>query len=175
MFTFVFDFLAEVRREFGSWADRILPAPQLRLRLRNWRRSRPFWAAVITILAGVVMVAIPLAPLPLMIRIGVGAMSAIGIAMVLVAGGIFFLIKPEQRLFVSVCTAIASLVALATTNLGGFGVGTLLGMLGSSMAFGWAPVRPRTEEEEKAENDGAEKSEAPERTTRTALRSPCPA
>ncbi|MEY2242336.1 DUF6114 domain-containing protein [Streptomyces sp. BF23-18] len=42
-------------------------------------------------------------------------------------------------MFVSVVTAIASLTSMATTNLGGFGVGMMAGLIGSSMAFGWMP------------------------------------
>ncbi|MFD6550876.1 DUF6114 domain-containing protein [Streptomyces sp. NPDC058398] len=57
----------------------------------------------------------------------------------LIAGGVFFLFKPDQRMFVSVVTAIASLTSMATTNLGGFGVGMMAGLIGSSMAFGWMP------------------------------------
>ncbi|MER5381991.1 DUF6114 domain-containing protein [Streptomyces sp. NPDC002688] len=139
MFSFVFGFLSELARETGDWFDRILPAPRLRRSLRGWRRRRPFWAAVWIIAGGVEMVAIPLAPLPLMIKIGVGAMSAVGISLVLIAGGLFFLFKPDQRMFVSVVTAIASLTSMATTNLGGFGVGMMAGLIGSSMAFGWMP------------------------------------
>ncbi|MFD9467415.1 DUF6114 domain-containing protein [Streptomyces sp. NPDC060027] len=139
MFSFVFGFLSELARETGDWFDRILPAPRLRRSLRGWRRRRPFWAAVWIVAGGVEMVAIPLAPLPLMIKIGVGAMSAVGISLVLVAGGLFFLFKPDQRMFVSVVTAIASLTSMATTNLGGFGVGMMAGLIGSSMAFGWMP------------------------------------
>ncbi|MGW3820645.1 DUF6114 domain-containing protein, partial [Streptomyces sp. NPDC005046] len=139
MFSFVFGFLSELARETGDWFDRILPAPRLRRSLRGWRRRRPFWAAVWIVAGGVEMVAIPLAPLPLMIKIGVGAMSAVGISLVLIAGGLFFLFKPDQRMFVSVVTAIASLTSMATTNLGGFGVGMMAGLIGSSMAFGWMP------------------------------------
>ncbi|MGW6920012.1 DUF6114 domain-containing protein [Streptomyces sp. NPDC054950] len=137
MFAFVLGFLSELARETGDWLDRILPAPRARRSLRAWRRRRPFWAALWVIAGGVEMVAIPLAPLPLMIRVGVGAMSAVGISVVLVAGGIFFLFKPDQRMFVSVVTAVASLTSMATTNLGGFGIGMLAGLIGSSMAFGW--------------------------------------
>ncbi|NBM19634.1 DUF6114 domain-containing protein [Streptomyces sp. GC420] len=140
MLGFVFGFLSELAREFGDWLDRLLPAPRLRRALRSWRRRRPFWAAMWVIGGGVEMVAIPLAPLPLMIKVGVGAMSAVGIGLVLTAGGLFFLFKPDQRLFVSVVTAIASLTSMATTNLGGFGIGMLAGLIGSSMAFGWMPA-----------------------------------
>ncbi|MFD7130972.1 DUF6114 domain-containing protein [Streptomyces sp. NPDC059894] len=149
MFSFVFGFLSELARETGDWLDRILPAPRLRRSLRGWRRRRPFWAAVWVIAGGVEMVAIPMAPLPLMIKIGVGAMSAVGISLVLIAGGLFFLFKPDQRMFVSVVTAIASLTSMATTNLGGFGIGMLAGLIGSSMAFGWMPDPERA-----ADGDG---------------------
>ncbi|WP_328497999.1 DUF6114 domain-containing protein [Streptomyces sp. NBC_00414] len=148
MFSFVLGFLWELAREIGDRLDRILPAPRLRRSLRGWRRRRPFWAAVWVISGGVEMVAIPLAPLPLMIRVGVGAMSAVGISLVLIAGGVFFLFRPDQRMFVSVVTAIASLTSLATTNLGGFGIGMTAGLIGSSMAFGWQPHRVRGEHEE---------------------------
>lgn len=147
MFAFVLGFLSELARETGDWLDRILPAPRARRSLRAWRRRRPFWAAVWVIAGGVEMVSIPLAPLPLMIRVGVGAMSAVGISVVLVAGGIFFLFKPDQRMFVSVVTAVASLTSMATTNLGGFGIGMLAGLIGSSMAFGWMPGNRHPEED----------------------------
>ncbi|MFK0295991.1 DUF6114 domain-containing protein [Streptomyces sp. NPDC090442] len=139
MFTFVLGFLAELAEETGSWLDRVLPAPGLRRPLRSWRRRRPFWAGLWTVAGGLELIALPLAPLPLMLKVGVGAMSAVGVGLVLIAGGLFFVFAPAQRLFVSVVTAIASLVSLATTNLGGFGIGCGLGLLGSSMAFGWLP------------------------------------
>ncbi|MFI1166914.1 DUF6114 domain-containing protein [Streptomyces sp. NPDC020801] len=142
MFVFLFGFLSELGREIGAWLDRILPVPRLRRPLRRWRRRRPFWAAMWVIAGGLEMAAIPFAPLPLMIKVGVGAMSAVGIAAVLVAGGLFFLFKPDQRMFVSVVTAVASLTSMATTNLGGFGIGMLAGLVGSSMAFGWMPDPP---------------------------------
>ncbi|MFI9051462.1 DUF6114 domain-containing protein [Streptomyces sp. NPDC053427] len=144
MITFVLGFLAELAKEFGSWFDRILPAPGLRRPVRSWRRRRPFWAGVWAVAGGLEMILLPLAPLPLMLKVGIGAMSAIGVGLVLIAGGLFFLFAPAQRMFVSVVTAIASLVSLATTNLGGFGIGCGLGLLGSSMAFGWLPHRRET-------------------------------
>ncbi|MFC7303568.1 DUF6114 domain-containing protein [Streptomyces monticola] len=141
MIGLVLGFGAELAKETGAWLDRLLPAPRARARLRSWRRRRPFWAGLWTVLGGLEMIFLPLAPLPLMLKVGVGAMSAIGVGLVLIAGGLFFVFAPAQRMFVSVVTAIASLVSLATTNLGGFGIGVGLGLLGSSMAFGWLPHR----------------------------------
>ncbi|MFI1566803.1 DUF6114 domain-containing protein [Streptomyces sp. NPDC020490] len=163
MFTFVLGFLSELARETGDWLDRMLPAPRLRRAARGWRRRRPFWAAMWVIAGGVEMVAIPLAPLPLMIKVGVGAMSAVGISVVLVAGGVFFLFKPDQRMFVSIVTAVASLTSMATTNLGGFGIGMMAGLIGSSMAFGWmpgpAPAEPDTPGSGREDADRAEEAQ----------------
>ncbi|WP_274564084.1 DUF6114 domain-containing protein [Streptomyces spiramyceticus] len=142
MITLILGFGAELAKETATWLDRLLPAPRLRARARSWRRRRPFWAGLWTALAGLEMIFLPLAPLPLMLKVGVGAMSALGVGLVLIAGGLFFVFAPAQRMFVSVMTAIASLVSLATTNLGGFGIGVGLGLLGSSMAFGWLPGAP---------------------------------
>ncbi|WP_052230302.1 DUF6114 domain-containing protein [Streptomyces sp. CT34] len=155
MITFVLGFLAELAKETGSWLDRILPAPGLRRPLRSWRRRRPFWAGLWAVAGGLELIALPLAPLPLMLRVGIGAMSAIGVGLVLIAGGLFFVFAPAQRMFVSVVTAIASLVSLATTNLGGFGIGCGLGLLGSSMAFGWLPDVPGADGGRPAEQESA--------------------
>ncbi|GAA2645819.1 DUF6114 domain-containing protein [Streptomyces lunalinharesii] len=153
MLTFVFGFLAELAKETGSWLDRILPAAGLRRPLRRWRRSRPFWAGLWAVAGGLELIALPLAPLPLMLKVGIGAMSAIGVGLVLIAGGLFFVFAPAQRMFVSVVTAIASLVSLATTNLGGFGIGCGLGLVGSSMAFGWLPDGPAADTDGAADTD----------------------
>ncbi|MEU5097006.1 DUF6114 domain-containing protein [Streptomyces sp. NPDC020996] len=172
MFTFVLGFLSELARETGDWLDRTLPAPRLRRAARGWRRRRPFWAAMWVIAGGVEMVAIPLAPLPLMIKVGVGAMSAVGISVVLVAGGVFFLFKPDQRMFVSIVTAVASLTSMATTNLGGFGIGMMAGLIGSSMAFGWmpgpAPAEPDTPASGREDADPAGPAEEAQQQTEAA-------
>lgn len=160
MLTFVFGFLAELRRETGSWLDRVLPFPHLRRPARRWRRSRPLWPGLLTVVAGCVLIAPPMAPLPLMLQVGIGAMSGVGIGAVLIAGGICFVVAPSQRLFASVVTAIASITSLATSNLGALGVGCGLGLLGSSLAFGWTPDAPRAAGAQAPAGDGAVRDEA---------------
>ncbi|MFE7415479.1 DUF6114 domain-containing protein, partial [Streptomyces laurentii] len=47
------------------------------------------------------------------------------------------------RLFYSIIGVLASLATWVTSNLGGFFIGMLLGLIGSSLTFGWLPDRPR--------------------------------
>ncbi|GLZ41728.1 hypothetical protein Acsp05_53520 [Actinokineospora sp. NBRC 105648] len=54
--------------------------------------------------------------------------------------------------FLGVLFAVASLVA---SNLGGFLVGMLLGVLGGSMTFGWGPKRDRVSDSDGADPNGA--------------------
>lgn len=49
-------------------------------------------------------------------------------------------VLPHQRLFTAVVSAAFSVISFATTNFGGLGLGMILGVLGSSMAFGWRPA-----------------------------------
>lgn len=47
--------------------------------------------------------------------------------------------RPEFRVPVGVVTMIAALVAVATTNLGGLIIGSVLGVVGAAAALAWTP------------------------------------
>ncbi|GAA1667237.1 hypothetical protein GCM10009765_15900 [Fodinicola feengrottensis] len=126
-----------------GWLDRVLPAAAARRPFRSWRRSRPFWAGVLVIAAGVEIVFYPLAPLATMISIGTAAVAGLTIGLILITAGLFFWFAPQQRMFISIVTMLCSLASLVLSNLGGFIVGMMLGLIGSSMAFGWRPYRAR--------------------------------
>lgn len=49
--------------------------------------------------------------------------------------------RPEFRIPVGVVAMIAALVAVATTNLGGLVIGSVLGVLGAAAALAWTPCR----------------------------------
>lgn len=51
---------------------------------------------------------------------------------------------PHQRLFISIVLMICSVLSLVASNLGGFLIGMVLGMVGSSMAFGWKSAGERS-------------------------------
>ncbi|MFF0743825.1 DUF6114 domain-containing protein [Streptomyces sp. NPDC004111] len=117
-----------------------MPWRERRHRFRVWRRRRPFWAGLLLVCAGGELLLVPLSPLTILVSLGLGGLAALGIGLALVAAGLFLWFLPHTRHYVSVNALILSVLSFAATNLGGFLVGTLLGIAGSAMGFGWTPL-----------------------------------
>lgn len=116
--------------------------PGLRGRWRRWRRSRPFWGGLLTILAGAEICAIPLAPLKVMLHQGVAGVPSVLLGIVMIMLGISVWVSPQYRSLAGVVTTLLAAAALVMSNLGGFLIGTLVGILGGAMTFAWQPVAP---------------------------------
>lgn len=134
-------------RDGGGWLDERLPLPEARRVLRRWRRTRPFWGGLLLVLGGGELLLVPLSPLTVLVSLGLGGLAAIGIGLALVAAGIFLWLLPHAHHYVSVNALILSVLSFAATNLGGFLVGMVLGIVGSAMGFGWTPVPEDSEED----------------------------
>lgn len=117
-----------------------LPFPEHRRRLRAWRRTRPFWGGLLVLLGGAELLLVPLSPLTVLVSLGLGGIAAIGIGFALVLAGLFLWFLPQARAYVSLHALLLSVLSFVATNLGGFLVGMLLGIAGSSLAFGWTPL-----------------------------------
>ncbi|MFD9741117.1 DUF6114 domain-containing protein [Umezawaea sp. NPDC059074] len=115
-------------------------------RFRDWRRGRPFWAGLFVALSGLIILAPPYANLKLgdlVISIKtLGGVSAllIGVLLLICAGALW--VRPAFRFPAGVIAVLLSLIALVTTNLGGFLLGTILGLLGGALAVSWTD-RPK--------------------------------
>ncbi len=109
----------------------------------RWRRSRPFWAGLFLLLSGLVVIFPPFASLKLgsmaLSLQTIGGLSGALIGTLMVACALTMWIRPQFRLVAAIAALIMSLAALVTTNLGGFLMGTLLGMIGSALAMAWTP------------------------------------
>ncbi|MEU8551016.1 DUF6114 domain-containing protein [Streptomyces roseoverticillatus] len=114
-------------------------------RFPAWRRTRPFWAGALLVLAGAEIAAVPLAPLSVLVGLGLGGIAALGIGAALVAAGLFLWFLPHTRHYVGIHAVILSVLSFAVTNLGGFLAGMLLGIAGGAMGFAWTPERPLEE------------------------------
>ena len=106
---------------------------------RRWRHSRPFWGGVFVLLGGSVILLSERAPLPLIVHIGIQGLAGYLVPAVLLLCGLLLWFNPGQRVFYSLLSVLLALTSWITSNLGGFFVGMLLGVLGGSLAFAWQP------------------------------------
>ncbi|MFJ1648068.1 DUF6114 domain-containing protein [Streptomyces sp. NPDC088258] len=104
-----------------------------------WRRGRPFWGGLLLLLGGGEILLTEQASISVVLQAGAGGIAAYLLPLVMTVCGLLLILNPAQRLFYSVVGVLVSLGAWVTSNLGGFFVGLLLGVIGSSMAFGWLP------------------------------------
>ncbi|MBB5957174.1 hypothetical protein FHS29_003767 [Saccharothrix tamanrassetensis] len=122
-------------------------------RFGHWRRGRPFAAGLALLPASAVIAIPPYASF----RMGdvavtiatIGGVSALLIGALLAICGLSLWLRPQFRFAAGTTALLLSLIALTTTNLGGFLVGTLLGVTGSALALAWTdqprPPRPPRE------------------------------
>ncbi|MFU8873953.1 DUF6114 domain-containing protein [Micromonospora sp. SL4-19] len=136
---------------------------------RRWRRSRPFWGGLFTVLAGAEIFGTTQATLAgLTLKMGPTGFLAWLIPTILVACGLFMWFSPQQRMFYAVIAAVTAVYSLIGVNLGGFGLGMLLGIVGAGLGFAWVPDRraaTATEPEPAADAESQEGDEFEEDLT----------
>ncbi|MEY9967683.1 hypothetical protein ABIA33_005762 [Streptacidiphilus sp. MAP12-16] len=135
---------AQARPEPGNGFSKVRRA------FRNWRRTRPFWGGLLILLAGLPILYFPYADL------NVGALSihlattagagSLVIGLLLIALGISVWFQPLIRIFAGIASIVLALVSIPMSNLGGFGLGLLPGLLGGALVCSWAPLKqPKAE------------------------------
>jgi hypothetical protein len=127
------------------------------LRLHTWRRARPFWAGVFLLIAGaeLLLIPLPMHSMGLILHIGTGGVLGILIGAILITCGLLLWFNPAQRLFYSIVAVLLAVAALIASNLGGFLIGTILGIIGGSLGFAWTPLPPGTEVRHRARRPAA--------------------
>mgnify|MGYP006954548155 CR=1 FL=1 len=112
-------------------------------RFAEWRRGRPFVPGLLVLLSGVVI----MTPAYLTVRISdllvmISTLSGVstlflGAAQIMFGLGIW--LKPSTSVYLGVFAILLSLVALPASNIGGFLLGSLLGIFGGAFALAWEP------------------------------------
>lgn len=108
-----------------------------------WGRRRPFWGGLLTILAGVEIIATTKMTLHgATISVGLTGFQSLLIPFVLVVCGLLAWFTPAQRMFYGLVAVFVAIYSLLAVNLGGWFVGTLLGVVGGGLIFAWNPDEP---------------------------------
>ena len=107
------------------------------LAFRSWRRSRPFWGGLIVLLGAAEILTTYQAPFGILVHFGLYGLAGYLVPILLALLGLMIVFDPAHRTFYSVLSVLAALGSWLTSNLGGFFIGMLLGLVGGSLAFGW--------------------------------------
>ncbi len=131
---------AVVDRDRPRWRT---PLHRPRLAFRRWRRTRPFWAGLWTLLGGLIITLFPLQAIRLMFLAGQVVWLAILVGVLIALCGLFLWIEPPLRRVISALALLLGVLSLITSDVGGFVIGMLLTLVGGSMGLIWMPVKPK--------------------------------
>ncbi|MFF3114324.1 DUF6114 domain-containing protein [Kitasatospora sp. NPDC057904] len=128
---------------------------------RAFRRTRPFWGGLLAMIAGVPILYFPYAHLALgSVTIAMSTTAGAGsllIGILMIILGITGWFQPAVRVFAGIATILLTLVSIPMSNLAGFGMALLPGLIGGGLLVSWAPL---PEPEAAAENAVAENAVA---------------
>jgi hypothetical protein len=110
-------------------------------RARWWRR-RPFWGGLFTLLGGTEILVTVRAPLPIMMHVGMLGLAGMLVPIIVILCGLLLWINPAQHVFYAVIAALLTLASWVTSNLGGFFLGMILGLVGAALGVAWTYPAP---------------------------------
>ncbi|WP_217236686.1 DUF6114 domain-containing protein [Streptomyces sp. AC555_RSS877] len=135
------------------------PRQGMRSAFRRWRAVRPFWGGLLLALGGAEILLTVKASLEVMLHAGAQALAGYLLPALMLVLGLLILFNPVQRLFYAITGVLLSLGTWATSNLGGFFIGLLLGVVGSCLTFGWLPDQePRPSRRQRRRERGETKA-----------------
>jgi len=115
---------------------------RLRMGFRRFRRTRPFWAGVWTMLGGAVLTYVPGTSIKFVFALGNLLWAGILVGALVLLFGLFLWLQPQFRYILGTLIILLSLFSFVTSDFGGFFIGMLLGMIGGSLAIAWVPNAP---------------------------------
>ena len=110
---------------------------------RSFRRTRPFWGGLWCMLAGAWLVRSMYFSFVLAVSGGWSYSAGYILGGSLVLFGLVAWFAPLYRGLVGVLAVLLSLAAFVAANLGGYLLGSVLGILGGSMIWAWGEKAPR--------------------------------
>jgi Family of unknown function (DUF6114) len=102
-----------------------------------WRRSRPFWGGLLVMIGASEMLLSGQDLLSVVPHIGIQDLAGYLIPAHLLLMGVLLWLNPADRIIYSLIAIFLALWSWTTSNLGGFFIGMLLGMVGGALAFAW--------------------------------------
>ncbi|MFE3033982.1 DUF6114 domain-containing protein [Streptomyces canus] len=128
----------------------------------RWVYGRPFFGGLWLTLGGAWILLTMKASVKVVVHVGMQGVAGYLLPTLMVLLGLLILFSPDQRLFYSITGVLISMGSWVTSNMGGFMVGLLLGVVGSVLTFGWVPDQgPRVSRRERHGPAGPETQDRP--------------
>jgi len=131
-----------------------------RERFKSWRARRPFWGATLCILSGLIILWVPAKLYE--VAAAPGSILFVGFFLggLTLLMGVLSYIMPRLSTLLGILAIFASVLSIMGA-LGGFLIGTILGIIGGSMLIAWKPEIASKPAEQASKNDNfAEKEVA---------------
>jgi len=97
---------------------------------------------LLALIAGVIITAIPLTGFRIVFIPGSGITMALLVGALMMVCAVNIWVTPRIAVFLGAVVIVLSLISFVTTDFGGFLIGTLLGIIGGSIAIAWVPGEP---------------------------------
>ncbi|MBM7516750.1 DUF6114 domain-containing protein [Nocardioides nitrophenolicus] len=112
----------------------------LRHAFARFRRTRPFWGALVLAL-GAYFIARPLlgGTFAFYTTVGIRSITPLLLAGGMLAAAGIAVVVPAQRHFPALVAMMLAVASLPLANLGGWLVGMVLGITGAGLVFAWTP------------------------------------
>jgi hypothetical protein len=109
-------------------------------KFRLWRNTRPLWGSLLMIAAALIILvgASFLLPFAFLVQ---SIWPAFLIGGLLLVMGVIQLFLPTYAIVTGSIGMVLSLVSLLVASFGGYGLGLLLGVIGSALSIAWRPVK----------------------------------
>lgn len=107
-------------------------------RFKNWRSKRPFSGGLICIISGVIILAVPVQLYE--VAASPGSLVVVGLLLggLTLLMGILSFIMPKLSTLLGIIAILSSVLSIMGA-LGGFLIGTILGIIGGSLCIAWSP------------------------------------
>ncbi|MCZ0754568.1 DUF6114 domain-containing protein [Anoxybacillus sp. J5B_2022] len=105
---------------------------------KEWKARRPFWGATLTILSGLVILWIPIQLYEVAIVPGSILFSGFFLGGLVFLLGVMSYAMPKLSTVFGIITIFAAVLSIMGA-LGGFLVGTILGIIGGALCIAWKP------------------------------------
>jgi hypothetical protein len=127
----------------GAQVEPPVATPVKARRFRHWRRTRPFWGGLFTMLGGLEVALIPLSAYKIiLVSMSVTVATVTGIIIAIL--GLLMWLTPSQNKLYGLLAVLFGVVSFVTSNVGGFALGGILSIIGGALAFAWVTMPTTT-------------------------------